>query len=149
MRLHKIICSCLGIGYLRGGGTYAALLFVLLRYLTRAGGNDTATQLSVFLLVSILGVWSSSKVEGDWGKDSSKVVIDEVAGMSCTLLFVAPTVPYLLTGFVLFRFFDIVKPFYLRRLERFPGGWGVMFDDLGAGLAAHLVLSTMIASQLY
>lgn len=134
---------------MKGGGTYAALVFVLLRYLTRTAGNDAVTQLSVFLLVTAIGVWSSSKVEREWGKDSSKVVIDEVAGMSLTLLFVAPTVPYLLTGFVLFRFFDIVKPFYIRRLERFPGGMGVMIDDLGAGLAAHLVLSIMIASQLY
>lgn len=147
--MHKIVCSCLGIGYLKGGGTYAALVFVLLRYFTRAGGNDPVTQLSVFLVISIIGIWSSSKVEREWGKDSSKVVIDEVAGMSLTLLFVTPTVPNLLTGFALFRFFDIVKPFYLRRLERLPGGIGVMFDDLGAGLAAHLVLSITIASQLY
>ena len=149
MWLHKSICSCLGIGYARGGGTYAALLFVLIRYFTRAGWHHALGELSVLGLIFIVGVWSSFRVEREWGKDSSKVVIDEVAGMGFTLLFVPPTVPYLITGFVLFRFFDIVKPFYLRRLEHFPGGWGVMLDDLGAGLYAHLVLSITIASQLY
>lgn len=149
MQFHKGLCSCLGIGYLKGGGTYAALVFVVIRYLTRETGNSTAFQLVVFLLICGVGVWSSDKVEGEWGKDSSRVVIDEVAGMSCTVLFVPPAAPYLITGFVLFRFFDIVKPLYLRRLERFAGGWGVMLDDLGAGLISHLILSLTIASQLY
>ncbi|MBE7170732.1 MAG: phosphatidylglycerophosphatase A [Williamsia sp.] len=149
MRVHAMICACLGIGYLKGGGSYAALVFVMIRYMTRTAGNSIAVQLAVFGLISVVGVWSSSKMEAVWGKDSSKVVIDEVAGMSLTVLFVPPTAPYLITGFVLFRFFDIVKPLYLRRLEKIPGGWGVMLDDLGAGLFAHLVLSVTIASHLY
>lgn len=148
MWLHKAICSCGGIGYAKGGGSYAALVFVLVRYFTKGVWNNAVDELLVFVLIFVLGVWSSFQVEKDWGKDSSKVVIDEVAGMSFTLLFVPLTLPNLITGFVLFRFFDIVKPFYIRRLELFPGGWGVMLDDLGAGLLAHLVLSVTIASLL-
>jgi len=148
-RMHKIIATCFGIGYLKGGGTYAALLYTMIRYFTRAGGNNILAQLAVFLLICIAGVWSSFVVEKEWGKDSSKVVIDEVAGMCITLLFVPVRWPYLLAGFILFRFFDIVKPLYLKKIEHLPGGWGVMLDDLGAGCYAHVILSIMIAGQLF
>ena len=149
IRMHKIISTCFGIGYLKGGGTYAALLYVITRYLTRAGGNNIPAQLTVFLVIFIVGVWSSFVVEKEWGKDSSKVVIDEVAGMCITLLFVTVTWQHVLAGFILFRFFDIVKPLYLKKLEYLPGGWGVMLDDIGAGLYAHMILTIMIAGQLF
>ncbi len=149
MWMHKIISSCFGIGYLKGGGTYAALVYVLLRYLTRADGNNIWMESAVFSGIFLLGMWSSFVVEKEWGKDSSKVVIDEIAGMCVAILFVPVKWPYLLAGFLLFRFFDIVKPFYIMRLEKLPGGWGVMLDDVGAGLYAHLVLSVMIAGQLF
>lgn len=80
-------------------------------------------------------------------KDPGEAVIDEVAGQCLTLLVVplAP-LPYL-TGFFLFRFFDIVKPFPIRWLERnLPGGWGIMLDDTGAAIYAMIVY--LIGSHL-
>ena len=109
-RMHKIISTCFGIGYLKGGGSYAALVYALVWYFAKAGGLNIIAQTAVFLLIFFVGVWSSSLVEKDWGKDSSKVVIDEVAGMCLALLFVPVTWKCVLTGFFLFRFFDIVKP---------------------------------------
>lgn len=73
-------------------------------------------------------------------KDPDEVVIDEVAGQCLTLLVVplAP-LPYL-AGFLLFRFFDVAKPFPIRWLERnLPGGWGIMLDDTGAAIYAMIV----------
>jgi phosphatidylglycerophosphatase A len=86
-------------------------------------------------------------VEVIWGKDSSKVVIDEVAGMAITLLLVPQNITYVLIGLIAFRFFDIVKPLGVRRLEQLPKGWGVMADDLLAGFYAlafvHLCISIL------
>lgn len=74
-------------------------------------------------------------------EDPRNVVIDEVAGQLLTFVFLAPA-GWLaaLAGFILFRVFDILKPLGIRRLERFPGGWGIMADDVLAGLYAAIVL---------
>ena len=83
-----------------------------------------------------LGVWSAGKAEQQLArKDASCIVIDEIAGILLAYLAVPISVLPLLVGFVLFRLFDIIKP--LPRLETLPGGWGVMLDDLLAGLLAQ------------
>jgi phosphatidylglycerophosphatase A len=88
----------------------------------------------------IIGVWSAGRAETLWGHDSSKIIIDEMLGMWVALWFV-PWRPDAVAGaFLLFRLFDIVKPLYIRRLERVPGGWGVMLDDLAAGICANLLV---------
>jgi phosphatidylglycerophosphatase A len=120
----------------------------------------------LFLLLSILGVWSASRVASyASSEDPQQVVIDELAGQHLTLLL--PLVPlalphltahmdfsqytiffalslanwkYLLAGFILFRVFDIWKPWPIHRLEKLPGGWGVMADDWMAGLYAAILL---------
>jgi phosphatidylglycerophosphatase A len=70
--------------------------------------------------------------------DPSIIVIDEIVGMWITLLFLPKTVPVMIIGFLAFRFFDIVKPQPARSLERVPGGWGIMLDDLVAGVYANV-----------
>jgi len=72
--------------------------------------------------------------------DAGQIVIDEIAAFACVFLFVPVTLPTALMGFLLFRLFDIWKPWPIRRFERFPGGWGVMADDTIAGLFAGGVL---------
>jgi phosphatidylglycerophosphatase A len=118
-------------------------------------------------IVGLLGLWSSSRVVDYAGvKDPQYVVIDEVSGMQLTLMlaivpFGLPTnlLPadeasvfglysalsllnwkYLLLGFILFRVFDIWKPWPIRRLEKLPEGWGVMADDWMAGIYAAILL---------
>jgi phosphatidylglycerophosphatase A len=121
---------------------------------------------TLFLLLSILGVWSASRIASYAGReDPQNVVIDEVAGQHLTLLL--PLIPialphltahmdfseytiffalslvnwkYLLLGFILFRVFDIWKPWPIRPLEKLSGGWGVMADDWMAGLYAAALL---------
>lgn len=101
------------------------------------------------MFIVMLGVMSADRVEEIWGKDHQRVVIDEVAGMCITLLFVPLKWQYTLIGLVLFRFFDILKPFYIRKLEALPGGWGVMADDVLAGIYANVILQLVVVLELF
>jgi phosphatidylglycerophosphatase A len=144
--IHRLISTCLGIGYIpKGGGTVAACVCCIVWYFAFSGGNGHFwTPLLIMLLLFVLGVYSSGKVEARWGKDSYRVVIDEVVGMGLTLMFVPVRWPYLLLGLLLFRFFDIAKPLYIRRVEKLHSGWGVMMDDALAGLYANLLLQLVV-----
>jgi phosphatidylglycerophosphatase A len=93
-------------------------------------------------LLFLVGVWSAGKAEKVFGRvDPGQVVIDEVAGQIITFV-ATPRVTWkgLIIGFILFRAFDIIKPFPARRAERFSGGWGIMVDDVVAGLYSLIVL---------
>jgi phosphatidylglycerophosphatase A len=95
---------------------------------------------AVIFLVGI-GIWSAGRAEHDSKiVDPSFVVIDEVAGQLITLFLVPVTWSNLIIGFLLFRALDIVKPFPARRAERLPGGWGIMMDDVLAGIYGNLLL---------
>jgi phosphatidylglycerophosphatase A len=144
MRLHKWIASCFGIGYSKGGGTIAALVTCVAWWLLQRDSGFTNWMIIVTIVITLIGIGSSTMVEPAWGKDSSRVVIDEVAGMCISLLFVPPTVKWIAIGLLLFRFFDIVKPLYIRKAEALPAGWGVMADDVLAGIYANLVLQLII-----
>ncbi|ARK09479.1 phosphatidylglycerophosphatase A family protein [Fibrivirga algicola] len=152
--MHKLIATGLGIGYVpKGGGTVASVVCCAVWYLTRPGavspgGYLIHTPVLVTVALTAVGIWSANVVEQYWGKDNYRVVIDELAGMCLTLLFIPITATSLLLGLVLFRFFDIAKPLGIRKLEKLSGGWGVMFDDLLAGLYANLVLRTVVAYSI-
>jgi len=149
-RFHRLISTCLGIGYTpKGGGTVAAAACCIAWYLAGAGGNESVfIEIAVTLAILALGIWSANKVEEKWGKDSSKVVIDEVAGMCITLLLIPIKWQYVLVGLALFRFFDIAKPLYIRRMEKLNGGWGVMMDDVLAGIYANIVLQLIVLTKI-
>lgn len=149
IKLQKLIASVFGIGYVgKGGGTIAAAVGCLIWILIPAGHYALYGQVLITIAVTGLGVWSANAVDAIWGKDSNKVVIDEVAGMMVTLLFIPINFKTLLAGLVLFRFFDIAKPFLIRKMELLPKGWGVMADDLLAGMYAHIVLRLIVTYRL-
>jgi len=77
-------------------------------------------------------------------KDDQRIVIDEIIGLQVTMLPVAINILNLCVAFVLFRIFDIWKPFPLRNLQKLPGGWGVVMDDVAAGIYAGIVLWLLI-----
>jgi phosphatidylglycerophosphatase A len=143
------VATFFGIGHLRPGpGTYASAVTVLLWW---AGARliDARWQLFagvvVALVVTLLGIRPSTVVARESGlKDPGFVVIDEVAGQLIALIAVPLDWKYLLAGFILFRGFDITKPFPLRRLEVLPEGIGIMMDDVGAGLYALFLLQIWI-----
>jgi phosphatidylglycerophosphatase A len=148
---YRLISTCLGIGYTpKGGGTVAAVVCCIAWYFAWRSGNGflwsqtIIIQLAITAVITVVGAWAAGKMEADWGEDSYRIVIDEVAGMCLTLVAIPVRWPYVLIGLVLFRFFDIVKPLYIRRMERIAGGWGVMLDDLLAGVYANLLLQIVV-----
>jgi phosphatidylglycerophosphatase A len=145
IKLHKIIATFFGIGYIgKGGGTLAAVALCIMWLVIPERFLTPYLQVSLTLLVCLLGVWSGNAVDAFWGKDSSKVVIDEVAGMMVSLLFIPIVLKYVLAGLVLFRIFDIAKPLFIKRMEALPKGWGVMGDDVVAGVYANLLLQVIL-----
>jgi phosphatidylglycerophosphatase A len=141
--INRLIASCFGIGYIKGGGSVAALVTCIVIWFLPDQHYPIALPVAT-LLITVLGIYVGNQVEAEWGKDSYRVVIDEVSGMLVTLLFVPLTLINLIAGFVLFRFFDMVKPLYIRKMENLPGGTGVMMDDVLAGIYANLVLQLFI-----
>jgi len=88
-----------------------------------------------------LAVWTSDKAQVHWGvKDDRRIVIDEIMGFLITMLWVPGTFFFVILGFLLFRFFDIIKPPPIRLLERARRGYGVVLDDVLAGVYANVVL---------
>lgn len=84
-----------------------------------------------------VGAWSSAVHAAELrAADPGRIVVDEVCGQLVALAFLPPDWTAVAAAFVLFRVFDIIKPWPIRKLERLPGGWGIMADDIGAGLAA-------------
>lgn len=147
MIIQKTIATVFGIGYIqKGAGTIAAILYCLLWYFSPAVG--LITTVTAILAVTVLGIWSGNHVEKQWGKDSNRVVIDEFAGMMITLINTPVQMKYLITGLFLFRFFDIAKPLGIRKLEMIKGGWGVMADDVLAGIYALIVLQIIVHTNI-
>jgi phosphatidylglycerophosphatase A len=145
MLFHKLSATVFGIGYIgKGAGTVAAFFCCICWYLAWNQNYNAGISVAITVAIIGLGIWSGNKVEPIWGKDHGRVVIDEVAGMCITLLFVPVTIKYVLAGLILFRFFDIVKPLFIKKLELLPGGWGVMMDDVLAGVYANIVLQAFI-----
>ncbi len=141
MSVYRWFCSVGGIGYIgKGGGTLAALVCCLFCISVREHPVNPVTACLITLGIVAAGVWCAGKVEKGWGKDSARVVVDEVAGMCVSLLWIPLSISSVAAAFVLFRFFDIAKPLMIRKLESLPGGWGVMADDVLAGIYANIIL---------
>ena len=143
---HEMIATGLGVGHFPyGPGTMGALLAILIWFpITMI--TDYSTWLAItFMLVlafTFLGAWSSTVAEHYWGEDPSRVVIDEVVGQWITLLVIPSAFSWwhVMVAFILFRFFDIVKPLGVRKMENFKGGWGIMADDILAGCYGAILL---------
>ena len=144
-RLSWLVATFFGVGFLPPGpGTWASAVTVALwwaaSHLFQPGWLVPAAVL-VSLAITIIGIPPSTVVARESGrKDPGFVVIDEVAGQMIALIGVPLSWKYLLASFILFRSFDIVKPYPLRRLESLPEGTGIMMDDVGAGLYALVLL---------
>ncbi|HEU4770602.1 MAG TPA: phosphatidylglycerophosphatase A [Candidatus Udaeobacter sp.] len=136
------IATC-GVGYLPlAPGTFGSLvgvgIFLLLTRVT-TGAILVAVVLALIVAVTFAGIWAGSRIEQLSGrKDPGKVVVDEVAGQLIALFpltfFAHWSTGIVILSFILFRFFDIVKPYPANRLQELDGGMGIMFDDLIAGV---------------
>ncbi len=138
-RVVYAIATFAGTGYAPvAPATVASLAVALLWWW--AAPVPLAWQWGLLALSVIVGVPAATALERDLGPDPSQVVIDEVAGMLVTFLGVSTGWQGWLAGFLWFRFTDILKPAPVRHLERLPRGWGIMADDLMAGVYAHVLL---------
>jgi len=136
--LEALVGSVLFTGYFPIAPATVTSLFVLLPafFLARLRVWNAVAMVAIF----IIGVPIATDLERVWGKDPHRVTIDEVAGTLVTFFFNPVSVWGLGVGFLLWRFFDIVKLPFIDRSQRLPGGWGIMVDDVLAGICANLVL---------
>lgn len=127
------MASVFGAGYSPvASGTVGSLVTAVAIWLLPLTLLRTAVALVV---VTLLGIWAGGRVERVLGrKDPGVIVIDEVAGMLLSVIGLPRSLPVLITAFLLFRLFDIWKPFPARESQALTGGVGVMVDDLIAGL---------------
>ena len=140
------IATVLGIGYLPiAPGTWASLAVVTLVGFLTLLVNDTSTLLLLgFFGVTFLGTWAANSVVSDLGdSDPSQVVIDEVAGIWLSLIFLPKEIIWFLSAFILFRILDIYKPFIINRVQHIKGGMGIMLDDILAGILTRLILAVV------
>lgn len=114
-------------------------------------GTSITTRVGAIVAAFVIGTWASAKeIEALGGeKDPKRIVVDEWVGMWITLLITSFTnLPHVIAAFLLFRIFDILKPFPARTLESLPGAWGVMADDVMAGIYALLVMKFLVVPYL-
>lgn len=147
----KVIATSLGVGYSPfAPGTCGALVGLgvyWLGFYLDSTGIFSFSQIHLIALVIIftgLGILATNVLEPEWGHDPQKIVMDETVGQWITLLFVPFHWKYMILALVLFRFFDILKPLGIKKLEKLPGGYGVMGDDILAGIYACIVMHIVL-----
>lgn len=161
-----------GVGYIPGApGTYGSAVGIGVYLLVQSAGAQASAiaaargwnaaalasfRVTLMLLViagiTLAGVWAATRVETLLGrKDPGVVVADEVAGQLIAFLFVPADAGWwaIIAGFVLFRLFDIWKPYPIRRLEALKSGLGVMADDVLAGVYAAIVMSLLVSIHAF
>ena len=140
-RLAWVIGTGVGSGLVPlAPATAGALLALLIYVFVPISGDSTA----LYALIGaglLLGVWATGRLTSPMEPDPHKAVWDEFVGMWTTCLFLPKTLPWMVGAFLCFRVMDIAKPWPIRRLERLPGGMGIMADDLLAGLYGAAILN--------
>ena len=144
-RLALVVSTVFYCGYAPvAPGTAGSIMGLAVFALLRRSGS-AGTELAAIALLFGVGVWAATSTERHFGRhDPGEIVIDEVVGMLVTLALVPVNGLGVLAGFLLFRLFDVVKPYPARSLERLPNGWGVMADDVMAGAYAHTLLRVIV-----
>ena len=144
--IHIIIATGFGSGFSPfAPGTAGALLATLIWLALSCAVSPTLLLIITALLIGIFtiaGIRSANAVEPIWGEDPSRVVVDEMVGTWIALLAVPENGHwgYMIAAFALFRFFDILKPLGIRKMEKLPGGYGIMADDILSGIYGMIVI---------
>jgi phosphatidylglycerophosphatase A len=144
LRVAWAIATWFGCGCVpKAPGTMGTLGAVPLYWLLAQRGEGAVATAS--LVVTGVGIWAADRVARDLGKkDPQVVVVDEVAGFLITMLPMRElSWRAVLIGFVLFRLFDMTKPWPARDLEKLPGGWGIVMDDVAAGVIGASVMAVL------
>jgi len=138
-----LVSTFFGIGWLKPGpGTYASVAATAIWFLAAHIAHLSLTSFAIAtavaaLAVTAIGIPAATIVEREAGReDPGFVVIDEVAGQWIALIAIRPDALHMVLALLLFRFFDITKPWPVRKLERLHGGTGIMLDDVAASILA-------------
>jgi len=152
--VRRIFSTCFYTGFIPGpAGTYGSLLAIAFLYyfmdITKYWfvAENAHLFLLGFVAFVFAGFWLCNDTISNFGKDDpNKVNIDEFAGQMITFLFVPLSLPVLIVGFILFRFFDIVKPYPIHVFEQLDDGVGIMMDDIIAGIMACISLNLLLGA---
>lgn len=142
----KLLATSFGAGFLPvAPGTWGALLAIILwlpLYIWASPALTFWATLIATIVYCIAGTWASSEAEKYWGPDPVVACADETVGQWISLLPVAPFCPWweIILSLALFRFFDIFKPLGIRATERLPRGYGMMADDIVAGIYSAIII---------
>jgi phosphatidylglycerophosphatase A len=147
MRLGLFIATCGYLGYVPvAPGTFGSAAGLVVFAAVRWSGSP-ALELAVIILLFAGGVWSANVAERHFGGvDPAPVILDEVVGMLITLAFLPVNITGAVVGFLLFRLFDVVKPWPANRLEAVHGGLGVMADDAMAGVYGNVAMRLLVVA---
>ena len=147
MRLGLFISTCGYLGYVPvAPGTFGSAAGLVVLAAVRWSGSP-ALELTVIILLFAVGVWSANAAERHFGGvDPAPVILDEVVGMLITLAFLPVNITGAVVGFLLFRLFDVVKPWPANRLEALHGGLGVMADDAMAGVYGNVAMRLLVVA---
>jgi phosphatidylglycerophosphatase A len=122
------------VGYFPfASGTVASFIAIVIYWLI-PGFERIEVLILIVILFSLLGIWSCTIAEKEYGYDPPQAVVDEVVGMWISLLFLPKTLILSALSFFLFRLFDIIKPYPVNSSQKFKGGYGIMMDDIVAGI---------------
>ena len=139
-RLILILASGFGAGYSPLAPGTVGTLFAIPMALVLSLLPPPLRELTL-ITFCFLSFWIADKAQSHWGRrDDPRIVIDEIVGFLLTMLWLPMTIGWIIAGFFLFRFFDILKPPPIRRLEEVRGGFGVVLDDVLAGIYGNIVL---------
>jgi phosphatidylglycerophosphatase A len=159
MNMQRLIVSCFGLGWLPiAPGTWGSLPPVVIFALLctgRAGVTETnILMIGLALIGSVACVrFAPASIAATGKSDPGEVVMDEFAGQAITFVGIAAIMPSQMIvaaalGFLLFRLFDIIKPWPIYKLESLPGGWGILADDLLAGIYAAIIFQICVLTGL-
>lgn len=139
----KMLGSGFFTGYLpKVPGTWGSLAALIIYLIP--GFENPSFMIFMISLFIVIGVPIGDKFEKKYGKDPKECTIDEVVGMWITLLFLPRKIWWIVTAFLIWRLMDIVKPFPARQFESIKGGWGIMLDDIMAGIYSFLSIQIII-----
>lgn len=130
------------LGFLPGApATYSSFFALIFPFFIK----NSYFYIFFFIGYFFLSVVIINELEREWGKDNKKITADEVLGILTTFFFIPINLKTLLLGFFLFRFYDIFKLPFIRKVEKISGGLGVILDDILAGILANITLRIILS----
>ena len=146
-KLAIVISSGFGTGFFKPApGTWGTAMAFLISMAIWLSPLPTSPYLAIALagLFYLLGLWSINVLSEDWEDDDQRIVVDEMIGFWITIIFIPISWTSLVLAFVLFRFFDILKPLRIRKFDNIKTNWAVLVDDVVAGVYANITLRIIL-----